>query len=283
MSCKYNIDEFKPFVSGKKRITPQVTDDWELKAESYNTTDGVALYSPSLNTKIYDLNFRTFLDFLIRENVTMVGNKIEGRFIVGQARVLRKESDYLQTIATKEERTQVIIPKTDYVIGATYETVCGESITYLGERYVQTLFYSKSGAKWLKVTKKYLGRSGTFQRIVDVTSRKFVKLLEEPKNTPEIYENLLETLIRKDYKTAIYGKTKEEVERPLEFEETKNNGDFIKYKNMIVYLPGFSYWGTSATGYIINDNHVPGDLEKILVEINFKNDNIPRYTIKSLS
>ena len=282
MGCKYNIDEFKPFVSGRKRIVPEVSDDWELTAESFNTKDGVALYSPKLNTKIYDLNFRDFLKFLVNENVTMIGNKINGNFIIGQARVLRKESDYLQTISIKNKRTEVIIPKSKYKIGAKYETVCGEIITYLGERFVQRIIHKNGCAKWSKINKKQFGKNSN-NYLVDITNRKFVKMISEPYETELDNENNLNTLLDKNYTYMYYysiRKTKSEIEAPLEFVESKTFNYFFRYENLMVFIPSYREYNGVHLGYIIDDSHKVGELDKI--EIRCSVSRLTPYKLKKL-
>jgi hypothetical protein len=267
-SCKYNLDEFKPFVSGKKKIVPQVSNDWELQAKSYNTTDGVALYSPLLNMTIYDLNFRDFLKFLINENVVMTGNKIAGSFIIGQARVLRKESDYNETMSIKSKRTEVIIPKKEYVIGTTYETVCGEILTYLGERYVQTIITTKNGSKLSNITKKLFAVGmKSYNTAQDITARKFVKVINEPINDIDWCNRKIDALHTEwnNYYIGIW-KTKEETLKPLEFiEDTK--GNFYKTSVGMVYIRYFKNYWSKQNSYIITDDHTPGELPRHTINL----------------
>jgi hypothetical protein len=61
MSCKYNLDEFKPFTSGKKRIKPAVTDDWHLIADGgFQGNTGVAIQSKKLDCTIFDISLNRF-------------------------------------------------------------------------------------------------------------------------------------------------------------------------------------------------------------------------------
>lgn len=284
MGCKYNIDEFKPFTSGGKKIIPTVANDWELQAKSYRTNDGVALYSPSLNTTIYDLDFRSFLNFLIKENVTMTGNKITGNFIIGQARVLRKESDYNETMSIKSIRTETIIPKKDYIIGATYETVCGEILTYLGERYIQTITNTVKGYRLSNIVKKQFAMGQQkYSGVQDVTNRKFVKMISgTTEDIKQVCENKLNNSFTNNYYITV-SKTKKEALQPLTFIQD-DKGHFVETPNGMVFCNYFNTYRDKLHGCIIYDDHLPGELttcDVIQKQIKYDEYKTPtRYSIK---
>jgi hypothetical protein len=101
---------------------------------------------------------------------------------MGSARVLRKESDYNETMATKKERVSTAIEKSDYIPGHIYETACGSSVVFTGARYVQNITLKNAVPSLTKMTKKYyaidkgaLHSNSSWYYISDHSSRKFVK------------------------------------------------------------------------------------------------------------
>ena len=166
MSCKYNTAEFRQFISNHQKIKPAVTDDWVLINETLNTTIGIALRSDKLDTTIYDISFRPFINFLKEENVVMNGNKIVGEFAIGVSRVLRKGSDFNETMTLRNGRLKNTITKNKLIVGKRYESLCGNEITYLGSRYVMTFqddvyytgcYYLYNDNKFSKIKKLHYG------------------------------------------------------------------------------------------------------------------------------
>lgn len=179
-ACKYNTKEFAPFVSGKKRIKPQLTDDWEVFTGGFQkSTDVLNLSSKKLNQKIYDCGTRKFFEFMLDHNVTMSGNEIVGTFVIGSQRVLRSEADYEATMGVIKERKQTLIPKSEWKSGHRYETVCGSTFNYIGMKYITRSVSNKNGIKLGKPTKNYLavGVSSYYNAsgIDNVTTKKVVK------------------------------------------------------------------------------------------------------------
>lgn len=195
--CRFNVHEFKEFTSGNKKIKPAVSDDWEVFTGGFrNSTDVLNLRSQKLGQTIYDISSDSFFKFMREENVTMHGNKIEGKFIIGMQRVLRKESDYLETMATVTERKSTMIDKGDLIVGNKYETVCGSHFVYAGARYVITQKQNpkKFVIELTKISKKhfkYAAKGWRGNGISDLGNQKVVKDLG-PSEDSERMTSLLE-------------------------------------------------------------------------------------------
>jgi len=176
-ACKYNVKEFAEFTSGKKKIKPALTDDWQVTTGGFrNSNDVLNLTSRKLSQTIFDIDSSKFFDFMKKEDVTMKGNDIEGSFAIGTQRVLRKEVDYLATMSKITERKSAVIAKKDMILGHEYETVCGSTFIFAGTRYFVKTVKSKTGIRLTKNKKYYLSfGTGYLGNIHDVTSKKVVK------------------------------------------------------------------------------------------------------------
>lgn len=220
MGCKYNLQEFKPFVSGKKKIIPAVSDDWELINASFASANGVAMKSEKLNCTIYDLEFGTFINFLKTESVTMNGSKIVGSFAIGQRRVLRKGEDFDATMKTKTKRLSTNIPKKEWKIGYIYETACGEILTYVGYRYIQKIIPKRNTGIALSKLKKEFFAVDEKENVSSVSNRKFVReVMRMPSSNPicdGILRNHADTTHWDKY--IIFSKTKPNKDSTIKFE-----------------------------------------------------------------
>ena len=134
--CDFNISLFKTFISHKMKIEPKLSDDWELINEAYNTINGIALSSKKLDTSVYDIPMRRFLTFCKMENVSIIGNKLQGEFAVGKDRSVYCKRDFDKWTTKYNSRTENIISIKDAKVGHIYRTVCGLSVIYLGSKYV---------------------------------------------------------------------------------------------------------------------------------------------------
>ena len=214
--CKYNVKEFQTFVSGKVRIKPQLADDWVVFTGGFkNSSDVLNLYSKTLEQKIYDCGSDKFFKFMLDNNVTMNGNKIVGKFVIGSQRVLRSEADYQATIGTISERKETLIPKVDWIPGHKYETVCGSNFIFAGIRYTKRIISSKNGLKISNEKKAYfsVGKGNCWPKhgIEDISTKKVVKDLganQLPGNLEDKFES--------------YGKTKD----ILYISKEKSNREF---------------------------------------------------------
>ena len=208
MSCKYNIDEFKPFTSNKTRIKPAPSDDWRLVNQSLNTNEGVGLYSEKLNTTIYDISFRPFIEFLKRENVTMIGDAIQGEFVIGMSRVLRPVADYNETMKLKDSRDSVHVEKKNYKIGHQYESMCGETVVYIGKRYTQRFReYAPCGtiSRFTKLKISYFGVID--KQVQEITARKLL-MDEGQKLSEQESENTMHTFYEEHWEYVVFEKNK---------------------------------------------------------------------------
>ena len=186
----------------------------------------------------------------------MIGDKILGSYVIGQQRVLRKESDYLETMATKVQRVSTSIDKKDWIIGATYETACGEVLTYLGFRYVQSISvtgrYDNAKISFTKLVKKHYARNNNGY-IVDVTARKFVKLISANSNSVQECDEILNKFSNDDSRILVFTKIKPESDMKFEvvkntktsYGSYENSTNIIKYKNEFYYILVANSWSRS--------------------------------------
>ena len=134
--CDFNINLFNQFTSGKQKINPALSDDWELIDRTNIIRDGIALESKKLNTTVYDIPMRRYLRFCKMENITVIGNLLQGTFAVGQDRSVYSKKDFEKWTDKWNTRTENIISVKDAKAGHIYKTVCGLSVIYLGAKYV---------------------------------------------------------------------------------------------------------------------------------------------------
>ena len=137
----------------KDFIFPELSDDWELMDKTNIIKDGVALQSKKLNTIVYDIPMRRYLRFCKMENLTVVGNKLQGEFAVGQDRSVYNKKDYVKWVDKYESRTENIISTKDAKIGHVYRTVCGLSVIYLGFKYTANIKDNIEDKKYTKISK----------------------------------------------------------------------------------------------------------------------------------
>lgn len=137
--CDFNPKKFKEFVSKHKKINPAMADDWEIIPETWRGNDGFSLRSEKLKQEVADINLRRFLRFSKEQNLTIIGLKLQGNYIIGNDRSVYTEEMYNQWREKFEKRTETIIPKTDWKVGHEYLTPCGKTHIYLGDRYVSNI------------------------------------------------------------------------------------------------------------------------------------------------
>lgn len=137
--CDFNPRLFKEFTSMKTTIVPELSDDWIIENETYNTNDGIILYSQKLNQRVADINLRKFLNLLNGLNITLIGLKIQGEFIIGNDRALYSKDMYLEWKNKYDKRTETIISNNELKIGYKYSTPCGKEIIYAGAKYMVNL------------------------------------------------------------------------------------------------------------------------------------------------
>lgn len=157
--CDFNPQMFKEFTSMHKKITPTLTDDWEIIPESWRSNDGFSLKSKKLDQQIADINLRRFLRFCKEQNVEIKGLKLTGLFIIGKDRAVYTEDMFKQWQDKFKKRTETLIPRSEWIPGHKYLTPCGQTQIYLGSRYVSNIKESalQTGKydEFTKVTKKY--------------------------------------------------------------------------------------------------------------------------------
>lgn len=138
ISCITNHKLFNQFVSNKKKIIPEITDDWELSQErgGMGHLDGVNLYSKKLDQNVFDISFSHYLKFIKEHDVVSRGGKIEGKFIIGSDRKLYSLEQWQKLQDNINRITYNIIPKKNWIKGNTYATECGSQVMYLGKQYL---------------------------------------------------------------------------------------------------------------------------------------------------
>lgn len=180
--CDFNPRLFKKFVSMKKDIIPAMADDWEIVPDSYNTNSGFSLKSKKLNQQVADIELRRFLRFSKEQNLTIVGLKLQGEFIIGNDRSVYTKDMFETWKAKYDERTEVIIESANYIVGHKYKTPCGSELVYLGQKYMSSLkqseVYNKNFGVATKVTKTHLvvsantfNKDGSWQKSLSYYNR----------------------------------------------------------------------------------------------------------------
>lgn len=158
--CDFNPRLFKEFTSMKKKIQPAMSDDWEIVPDGYNTNSGFSMKSKKLNQQVADIELRRFLRFSKEQNLTIIGLKLQGNFIIGNDRSVYTEEMYNKWREKFEERTETIIESANYQVGHKYKTPCGMTLIYLGEYYVSSLknkeYRNKDYSVHTKPAKKHL-------------------------------------------------------------------------------------------------------------------------------
>jgi hypothetical protein len=152
--CDFNPKLFRQFTSMKTKIEPAISDDWEIIPAKYRSLDGMMLYSEKLDQKVADIDLKRFLIFSKEQNLTIIGLKLQGNYIVGNNRSIYTEDMYKTWKDKFESRTETIIPVKDYKVGHTYSTPCGASYIYLGFRYVSK-FKSYSFEDYTNIKKEH--------------------------------------------------------------------------------------------------------------------------------
>jgi len=132
--CDYNPRLFKEFISMKTKIKPTLSSTWTLKAEQYRKLESCTL-SNEEGIKIADISIKRLLQLMKEQNVSLIADKLQGTFIIGNDRSLYTEEMYNIWKAKFEERISTEIPLAELVEGNMYRTVCGSTLVYLGKRW----------------------------------------------------------------------------------------------------------------------------------------------------
>jgi hypothetical protein len=117
----------------KTEIKPTLSSTWSITAKSYNKNESCIL-SNDEGVSIADISIKRFFQFLKEQDITLVGNKLEGTYIIGNDRSLYTVEMYNEWKEKFEKRVETLINKNDLIEGHTYKTVCGSTFLYLGKR-----------------------------------------------------------------------------------------------------------------------------------------------------
>ena len=131
--CDFNAKLFKPFISMKIEITPTLSSTWTITAKSYNKNESCIL-SNDEGVSIADISIKRFFQFLKEQNITLIGNKLLGTYIIGNDRSLYTVEMFNEWKEKFEKRVETLINKNDLIEGHMYKTVCGSTFLYLGKR-----------------------------------------------------------------------------------------------------------------------------------------------------
>jgi len=135
MYCQINPKLFKEFTSRKKKITPALSDDWEILPESYNSNSDITYYSEKLKQKISGCNVFTLLYLLRTYNAEIEGLKLKGEWIIGQDRKLYSKEDYEKWIRKYGSMVESKMSLKDITYekrGRKYQFKCGAEYYFLG-------------------------------------------------------------------------------------------------------------------------------------------------------
>jgi hypothetical protein len=296
MYCDFNPRLFKPFTSMKTKIKPELSDDWEIIPDAYNTNLGMMLFSKKLNQKVADIELRRFLQFSKEQNLTIQGLKLQGTYVIGNDRSVYTEEMFNKWKDKFESRTETIIDKKDYKVGHRYKTPCGAEFIYLGVRYKANLKNrpdSFTEKDYTKITKKYYvcDPQASQTQILSETSwkiselgQKFTKDLGQKidKETADLYlkaykaNNLQLVCFEKEKpKTSKIG-LKEITEDEKELQEKSYGGGTSKHC-LVMEKNNKFYAGRYGEIHIYNDKASERDLKEYNPETGTKGKDIGRY------
>ena len=118
--CDFNAKLFKPFISMKIEITPTLSSTWTITAKSYNKNESCIL-SNDEGVSIADISIKRFFQFLKEQNITLIGNKLLGTYIIGNDRSLYTVEMFNEWKEKFEKRVETLINKNDLIEGHMYK------------------------------------------------------------------------------------------------------------------------------------------------------------------
>jgi hypothetical protein len=118
----------------KVEVKPTLSSTWSITAKSYNKNESCIL-SNDEGVSIADISIERFFQFMLEQNVTLIGNKLQGTYIIGNDRSLYTVDMYNEWKDKFEKRVETSINNNDLIEGHLYKTVCGSTFLYLGKRY----------------------------------------------------------------------------------------------------------------------------------------------------
>jgi hypothetical protein len=121
----------------KTKIKPTFSETWSITAQSYNKNE-TCILSNEEGVSIADISIKRFFQFMKEQNLTMIGNKLVGKFIIGNDRSLYTEEMFNIWKEKFDKRVESEIDKKDLKEGYIYQTVCGSHLLFLGKRYYMT-------------------------------------------------------------------------------------------------------------------------------------------------
>jgi hypothetical protein len=117
----------------KIEVKPTLSSTWSITAQSYNRNESCIL-SNDEDVSIADISIKRFFQFLKEQNITLIGNKLVGTYIIGNDRSLYTVDMYNEWREKFDKRVETSINKNDLIEGHLYKTVCGSIFLYLGKR-----------------------------------------------------------------------------------------------------------------------------------------------------
>ena len=147
--CDYNPTLFKEFTSMKTKVKPALSTSWKLSAVSYSKNESCILKNDE-GVSIADISISRLLDFMKQENITMIGDSLQGNYIIGNDRSLYTEEMYNTWREKFQLRISTEIPKKELIEGHLYKTVCGSTLLFLGKRYILNISreYTLTKGSW---------------------------------------------------------------------------------------------------------------------------------------
>lgn len=262
--CDFNSRLFKEFVSNKKKIKPQLSDDWEILNRSLNTLDGIGLRSEKLNQEVYDISIRRFITLLNEFEIETRGGKLIGDFIIGADRSLYTGEIYAEWKSKFDERTETVFAKKDLIIGNRYKTVCGQTFIYLGMYYRKSVRESdisyNSCINWnfknmTKCSKHHYVQWDNYNSVEEIGSnRKVVAMVDKNVMTKE---ECVQKMIKLHYSSIVSIISENKISDTISFErvelekagikkltELKKYGEYNVYFFKFKHKEGVYMWDT---------------------------------------
>jgi len=233
MYCDFAPKLFKEFTSMKVKIKPQISDDWKIIPQRYGKIGGFSLKSNKLNQQVADIDVLRFLKFCERQDVLIKGLNLKGEYIIGNDRSVYTKDMYNDWKEKYHKRTEIIIPKKDYIAGHEYLTACGAKVTYLGKRYVSSMKPpSNSNSNPIdsisKIALKYYVISGNY--VTELKQKLIMDLTIEGNATPfPDADEELQTRLESNKQFVYIGITKPSLEEYETYEKELNENATFYY------------------------------------------------------
>lgn len=235
---KIDTKLFTGFTDDKKKVEPQLTNDWKISTTYRN--DAIKIYSAQLNIS-FDVGINQFLTDSLEKRLVIDTNTIQGTFIFDRYRKIHTEEEYHEWKTAVQMIEVNDIPKSDLIVGEKYELENGEKGIYLGTKYISRLASNKIKLDNIsKISKKHLILiEKRYSKEIAFLDKKVIKDLGKSNLTGKDIDNKLETFYEINKSICFFEDYK--VENPeydfIEIEKTRD--PLVVQMNNELYVPRY--------------------------------------------